>query len=390
MSELVQKNHSKAMRWKLLTSASALALAAHIASPISARAEDADRSTVWIELGGQLSHTQDGQETFAPSIMGNRPSMFEPSQKFEKLPANSFDEQGKILFQPSSSTWEFSAAIRYGRAISNRHHHEQTFPKPFEKYHYSSYYGHVTTTRAPLAARFADTEVRNSESHLVLDFQAGKDVGLGLFGSREGISVASVGVRFAQFSSKSNIVLNSDPDWHFNTQYFAPWHIPITWGQPFHNNMARMNAERNFHGIGPLVSWVASIPVVGNVEDRAIMLDWGMNASILFGRQKARTHHQTTGQYHSGYGYVNPTSPVVLQTTFRGPAAPDHTRSRNVTVPNIGGFAGLSFKYTNAKISFGYRADFFFGAMDGGVDARKTYDRNFYGPFATVSIGLGE
>jgi hypothetical protein len=60
-----------------------------------------------------------------------------------------------------------------------------------------------------------------------------------------------------------------------------------------------------------------------------------------------------------------------------------------VTVPNIGGFAGLSFRYNVAKISFGYRADFFFGAMDGGIDTRKNYDRNFYGPFASVSIGLG-
>jgi hypothetical protein len=32
---------------------------------------------------------------------------------------------------------------------------------------------------------------------------------------------------------------------------------------------------------------------------------------------------------------------------------------------------------------------YFLGAMDGGIDARKTYDRNFHGPFATISIGLG-
>jgi len=60
-----------------------------------------------------------------------------------------------------------------------------------------------------------------------------------------------------------------------------------------------------------------------------------------------------------------------------------------VIVPNIGGFAGLSLRFPNAKVSFGYRADAFFGAMDGGIDARKTYDRDFYGPFATISIGLG-
>jgi hypothetical protein len=55
----------------------------------------------------------------------------------------------------------------------------------------------------------------------------------------------------------------------------------------------------------------------------------------------------------------------------------------------VGGFAGVSFRYSRAKLSLGYRADFFFGAMDGGIDTRATYDRNFYGPFATISIGLG-
>ena len=36
----------------------------------------------------------------------------------------------------------------------------------------------------------------------------------------------------------------------------------------------------------------------------------------------------------------------------------------------------------------GALADFFFGAMDGGIDTRKTEDEKFYGPFATISLGL--
>jgi hypothetical protein len=58
-------------------------------------------------------------------------------------------------------------------------------------------------------------------------------------------------------------------------------------------------------------------------------------------------------------------------------------------VPNLGAFAGLSFRFAQAKVSVGYRGDFFFGAMDGGLDTRKSYNQEFYGPFATVSIGLG-
>jgi len=64
------------------------------------------------------------------------------------------------------------------------------------------------------------------------------------------------------------------------------------------------------------------------------------------------------------------------------------SRSHSVTVPNVGGFAGLSFRYTNAKVSLGYRADFFFGAMDNGIDRKTLEDRGFYGPYASIGIGL--
>ena len=64
-------------------------------------------------------------------------------------------------------------------------------------------------------------------------------------------------------------------------------------------------------------------------------------------------------------------------------------RSRSVVVPNIGALAGLSFNFSNAKVSLGYRADFFFGAMDMGIDTRDTSNVVFHGPYASVSIGLG-
>jgi hypothetical protein len=64
-------------------------------------------------------------------------------------------------------------------------------------------------------------------------------------------------------------------------------------------------------------------------------------------------------------------------------------RARTVIVPNAGGFAGFSLTVPNARFNIGYRADFFFGAMDGGIDARKSENIASYGPFASISIGLG-
>jgi hypothetical protein len=109
-----------------------------------------------------------------------------------------------------------------------------------------------------------------------------------------------------------------------------------------------------------------------------------MNAALLFGRQKAVTHHQTTARYHT-HKYAAGYRAIVYQH----PATPDHTRANSVVVPNIGGFAGLSLRYINAKVNLGYRADFFWGAMDGGIDVGKKENQSFHGPFATISIGLG-
>jgi len=382
MSELIQKTDNRiAIRWRLLTGVSALVLTAHAASVTQARAEDADRPTVWIELGGQWSTLQDGVETFNPPLTDNRPSNFDPSQKFEKPPRHGFDEFGAISLQPTGSNWVFSAAVQYGRSSTKKYALQQTNPEPMK------YIPTVPRLGIPLAQRFAETAAKTSEQRLVLDFTAGKDVGLGLFG-KDSTSVVSAGIRFAQFISRSNISLKSDPDWHFNYKYVPTLQIQISNGQGFHTNLASLTAERSFTGVGPSLSWKSSQKLAGNSQDVALMLDWGVNGAILFGRQKSRTHHQSTAKsFYASHFLI--TGKITAQTIGRYPAVPDHTRSHSVTIPNIGAFASLSVKYPDAKVSFGYRADFFFGAMDGGIDARKTYNRSFFGPYAAVSIGLG-
>jgi len=162
--------------------------------------------------------------------------------------------------------------------------------------------------------------------------------------------------------------------------------------QAYHTYEGEFEAERSFRGVGPSLSWRSAVPILGNGQGSDLSFDWGVNAAILFGRQKARTQHSTAAQYHSpGVGLLGNRNPGRVPVYHHPTDAPAYysTRDRNVTVPNVGGFAGMSFRYDNAKVSFGYRADFFFGAMDGGIDARRTYDRNFYGPFANISIGLG-
>jgi hypothetical protein len=125
---------------------------------------------------------------------------------------------------------------------------------------------------------------------------------------------------------------------------------------------------------------------MGRASDAEITIDWGANAAVLFGRQQAKTHHQTTGSYH----YLSGTGKYQHRVTAAlSPNAGHRTQSRSLIVPNLGGFAGLSFRYSDAKISVGYRADMFFNAMDVGLDTRKSENVGFYGPFATIGVGLG-
>lgn len=383
MSELIQKNDDRAtIRWKLLTGASALALAAYISS---ARAEDAARPQFWIELGGQLSRLDNGQESFTPIFPNSppRPSIFSPSQKFEKPPLYGFEEFGALSFQPSDSQWLFSASIRYGRSGRNRQVQQETNPDSLK------YFPSVPDLGVPVAQRFAQTKARTSERYDVIDFEAGRDVGLGMFGNKEASSVISAGVRFAQFRGKTNISLKSDPDWHFNYFYLPTLGFSISYGQAFHDNLASLKAQRSFHGIGPSISWKASEPLAGNVQDGGLTLDWSVNAAVLFGRQKTRTQHQSTGRYFSHNGLIIFVNTIAPQTTAQYVGV-SRTRSRNVTVPNVGGSVGLSWRLQNFKVSMGYKADFFFNAIDGGIDARKSENRAFYGPYASISIGLGD
>jgi hypothetical protein len=390
MSEFTNTRDGRiGFRWQLLTTVSAVALIGFGTGATLAADDDSDRPPLWIELGGQLSRLDDGQQIFAPAIMDARPSVFLPSQKFEKSPLYSVDETGKLTFQPDGSDWFFYASIRYGRSNGKREVHQQSYPKSFVTHVYFSGYHH-TYAFAPKAAKSADTTVSSGETHAIVDFQAGKDFGLGMFGSKDATSVFGLGIRYAQFSNRTNIALKSDPDWHFAYKYFTytPAHVThLKWvgSQPYHSRAASLTATRSFHGIGPSLSWNASSPFMGNSKDGEFSFDWGLNAAILFGRQRAKTHHQTTGRFGKGTGYNHGSRPITQQ----GPVTPDHTRARTVTVPNVGGFAGLSFQIQNFKVSAGYRADLFFGAMDGGIDAAKKENVGFYGPFATISVGIG-
>jgi len=217
-----------------------------------------------------------------------------------------------------------------------------------------------------------------------VDFQAGKDVGLGSFGANVS-STFDAGIRFAQFTSRTTSTIDSDPNFKVSYKYItqlaghsAYIKFPKQNWDLYH---ATMNANRNFIGVGPSLEWHADTLLAGRSNTAGFTFDWGVNGALLFGRQKMRAHHETSAHYKN-YRHASGPLPVAYKTPH------STARSRSILVPNLGGFAGASLRFPNAKLSLGYRADFFWGAMDGGIDTRKTEGIGFYGPFATIRIGL--
>jgi iron complex outermembrane receptor protein len=382
MSELIKNNDNRAtIRWKLLTSASALALT--VSSIGIAHAEDADRPLIWIELGGQAESISGQGEVYAPGFLAAYSTSSILQEKATPLQAQrpplfSTGEEAKISFQPEGSDWVFSGAVRIGRSSNSRHVDHQT-----DKVHYRKYKSGQPApgTAVYTQESFADTHVHHNESHSVLDFMAGKDVGLGMFGF-DGSSVLSGGVRIAQFSSHSSVDMRARPDLQFKYETLAAFgHPSIGVQRPyFHTYHAQEIAARSFRGIGPALSWTGSASLLGN-RDGGVSFDWSGNAALLFGRQRTRVGHEETGNnFIGGSPYPN----LVYQNPPGG-----HAANRAVTIPNLGGSVGLSWRVQDFKVSMGYRADFFFGAIDGGIDTRKSETLGFRGPFASVSVGLG-
>ncbi len=378
MSELsIGQRNRDFIRWKLLSSVSALALGTQVLAFVPAEAEIGERPSVWIELGGQFEQADTAQEVYSPGFFTPQPSFTSFTPGMAQKPLDfSFGANGSITIQPGDSDWVFSAGVRYGRSNGNSHIHKST-PDPTPRKYINNEFVGSLGQRQP---KFVDATAKRTQDYEVLDFQAGKDLGLGLFGN-DNHTVLSLGVRFVQFDSTLRGTLGLDPDnggyKYFQTGSGSNVKVPIS--NP-HDFLANFSSIRSFHGMGPTLSWSASSPIAGRADNTEFTVDWGANVAVLFGRQKASVHHQSTAYSHPG-GSNNPY--LVYKHT-----PPDSVRSRSATVPNLGGFAGLSLRFPNAKVSLGYRADWFFGALDGGLESAKSENIGLHGPFATISIGF--
>lgn len=376
MREQMNIRQIGAYRRQLLGTASIVGLLLY---GVDASAAPPDSPNVWIEGGWHSEDIVGKDELFEPSFLTDLTENGFPSPARLEYPSPySWGAEGKISLRPEGSNWVFSVSARYGRMKGRKYEHRETSPDPV---HFIRPPSAVPATYTPLVGAYSDTKTSSEETHVIADFMVGRDVGLGLFSQRS-TSNLNLGVRYAQFHSGASNELKGDPRYGLQFKYVPFIHGSVPSTRYYTLNRATEQSTRSFRGIGPTLEWSASTPVLGDPENGELAFDWGVNAAVLFGRQKADVQHETASTQHYG-GLFN------HGTKISHSSSPPQHRSRGVTVPNLGGFAGISYKFTRAKISAGYRVDYFFDAMDGGIDVRQSRNVGFFGPFATISIGLG-
>lgn len=311
-------------RRQLLTTASAVVLAATLACSAAKADSGGNPNDRWtFELGGGPQFYSGGDVTWFESSNV-------PPQGIR--PKTGWDVTGKATFEPADSPWIFSLAAQYGRSASK---HKGGF--------------HATTVEYS-GTNFLTGKASHREDHVVVDFEVGQDIGLGMFGTT-GSSVISGGLRYAHFEANTSVNL---------TAFYTG-----TYGSSTH--FTQLKEKRTFSGVGPIISWDASTPFLSS--DGPLSLDWGADFAVLFGKHSAK-----------------------VELFYTGAPFSTATRHKGVAVPSFDAYAALSYHFCDcgASASVGYKIDSFFDVLDGGgLEGDTKIDRTFQGPFLSVKFDTG-
>ncbi len=345
-----------------------------------------------IEIGGQIQKQDAPYAPVIPNFADNFSPGLQQGESFNGPLDWGDGREVRLILRPGGSPWTMSAGVRYGRANTDttRTHKEELdegscafLPGSF----FASYCDPATPSPYLEASGidalkyptlWSDAAVRSRESHTLVDFTVGRDVGLG---AGQGLSsTLSAGLRFARFNSTTDANMSGIPDWYLPEGFFYAaygLYVPHTTRYD-----AALHADRTFEGTGPTVSWAAALPVLGGENQGVLAIDWNVGGGVLFGTQEAAlTGHEQSGYFSGQFG-------TILSFMFDRSDV-DVGRSRSATVPFADVSLGLTYEIQRIKLSAGYRWEQYFDVLDVGQDEAKKADRTIDGPYFKLSVGFG-
>ena len=327
-----------------------------------------------IELGGSVERNDAPYGTLSPSFADNFSAQIDPRATQHRKFDWGDGREVKATYRPGGD-WSVSAGFRYGRANTETTRLHQSSKVLYCPAAYSQCHPDGGQPILKYAQDWSDSSARTKVDHTIVDFAVGKDVGVGLRHSS-----AELGLRYADFSSTTDVWMHGIPDWY----------VPREWAIAKYGNHslydARLNADRTFKGAGPTLSWTAGLPLLGSDDTGHLNIDWSLTGGALFGKQKTsitglEKSDTVSGKYYNLHRYP----PLPNWTT----TAVNIQRDKSVTVPVVDASLGLSYDIQRVKLSTGYRWERYYNALDGGYDQAKKYDRTNSGPYFKVAIGFG-
>jgi iron complex outermembrane receptor protein len=320
-------------------------------------------------------------ETYAPAWLSEYGPDFPGPVTFSNDPDWGHLREARLTWSPNPS-WKVVGAYRYGKASAASQGYADEFVKggSFPGLKYASDPTDVTY-RESLPNHWAGSANVEEEFESV-DFKVGRNVGIG-FGSGSS-SVLSVGVRYAELRSAIQIDMDGVPNRYSPEVFEYVDYFPNVPERHYTRYVHSSSAERTFEGYGPTLSWESGLRLLGDPVQGQVMVDWTLTGGVLFGEQASSHDENRLARYYHGNAQIeNPTSVPYDETVST-------IRSKDVTVPQLSLELGLSYAIQRVQVSLRYSWERYYGAIDGGLAERKTYDRTIQGPVAQISIGFGE
>jgi hypothetical protein len=312
------KTYSNGVKRRLYWRASAIALIATAGLAGAANAQDA--GGFWLQFAGGINFDSGGgfdtvpADSFAGSLVG--------TQKIK--PRDDWDVDAKIGYQPHGSPWSIALGVKYGRSFGRHRDFSGTTTTA------DGYYG-------------IEGRATTNVSHAIVDFEVGRDVGMG-----RNPTTIGLGVRYAHFAANTRGTFST-----FFQSYDS---------EEFYSSSGTFQISRRSNLVGPRIFVNSSIPLATS----HFAVGWGADAAVLFGT----TSVDGAAVFSDGDVYADLSG----------------HRSESVTVPNVGAHLSLDYHTpsTPVTISLGYRVDAYFGAIDGGLDVERKVDIIEHGPYLSM------
>ncbi len=353
-----------------------------------------------VEVGGQVQRIEAPYETLQPQFTDALPATLDLIAAGQNPDLDWGDSREvKLTYQPSGTPWKASLGLRYGRTNGTGpflRNEERTdivcgtegvtfYGYDFSKYCDPEYLDGRYYNQFNVMETNWSTErsTGNREKYELVDFAVGRDVGMGTLER----STVAFGLRYAHFRSASGIIADAVPDWYVPSGFlYHPYINPYAPFATYTRYHSTIEAEREFEGTGPILSWEAAVRLLGNEGTGRVNADWSLQAGALFGDQTT----QVTGvEEVSPHQTHNPGGTQVFPPLSTTTTTIDFRRSGSVTVPLAAVSLGLSYEIQRIKLSTGYRWERYFDVLDAGFDSAKDADRTIDGPYFKIAVGFG-